>query len=518
MSTKLLLAPALALAGAAIGLVAAGSAESTAGPSASAQAWAIRITLPGAAGVATSTVAAPPAGHALANSFSYPANGSVLTTGAITASGSTTTGSNATATAEADISSISIFGGEITASAVTARASSTTNGAVPSGAFTDSGVVGLNALGQTASAGELTLGDWGYASIAEQGIDTSAPAGSQGWNGFVTELHIHLDAAHGGLPAGSDIQIGFAGAKVQTAVTTPPPSATTTTRRQTTLPVATTGHHTTTTTTTTPTTTTTTTTPTTTTAPAPTPTTTVATTRPTVTTTTTPIATTTTAAKPKPTPPKPTTVPIAQPELTAGPYVFPVYGESSYTDTFGKPVAGTTWNHGADISGQLGQPVLAAADGIVFSVGWNEDGGNRLWLQDAQGNDFYYAHLSAFAVQVTNGVRVKAGDVIGFMGATGSGAGAGVHLQFEIHPASLLHLGYDGVVDPTSYLDAWRRIAVLDVPIAAGWAPAAPGATAGPEPGAFLLGSSDISNADGLDPGSLERALVLPPAAAPQHH
>lgn len=511
MSAKLLV-PALALLGATIGIVTAGSAEPAAAPSATARAWAIRITVPGAAGASTTTVTAPPGGRSLANGFSYPADGSVLKTGAITASSATTRTATATATAEADVSSVSIFGGEITAAAVTARASATTGGPVPDGAFTQSGVVGLSALGQTATAGEVTLADWGYASIGEQGIDTSAPTGAQGWNGFVTELHVHLDAAHGGLPAGSDIEIGFAAAEVQTAATAPP-QPTAPLRQRTvpsrTLPVVTAPHVTTTV-------------PRATTTPRPATTTTQAT-RP---TTTTPASTTTTPAprrakptpkptprsKPTPKPPPPARLPSAQPALTAGPYVFPVYGESSYADAFGTPAPGG-WNHGADIAGRLGQPVLAAANGLVFSVGWNRSGGNRLWLQDAQGNDFYYANLSAFAAQVTNGVRVEAGDVIGFMGATGVSAGQTVHLHFELHPASLLHLGYDGAVDPTAYLGRWRRLSVLDVPIAAGWAPAAATAAAGPEPGAFLLGGSDISSADGLDPGSLERALALPPAA-----
>ena len=88
-----------------------------------------------------------------------------------------------------------------------------------------------------------------------------------------------------------------------------------------------------------------------------------------------------------------------QPKLTAGGYVFPVYGPLvSFGDSFGAfrgDVAGN-WHHGDDIFAPLGAPLLACADGTVFSVGWNDVGGNRLWLRDSQGNEFYYAHLSAF--------------------------------------------------------------------------------------------------------------------------
>jgi len=60
---------------------------------------------------------------------------------------------------------------------------------------------------------------------------------------------------------------------------------------------------------------------------------------------------------------------------------------------------------------------------------------------------------------------------------------------------------------------AWRRLE--DVSLAAGrsWAPPVPARAQAPRPGAFLLGASDISSASGLDPASLQRALVAPAAA-----
>ena len=78
--------------------------------------------------------------------------------------------------------------------------------------------------------------------------------------------------------------------------------------------------------------------------------------------------------------------------------------------------------------------MLAVAGGTIFSVGWNDIGGNRLWLRDTKGNEFYYAHLSAFSTLAVNGAQVQAGDVIGFVGNTGDAAGTPPHLHFEIHP------------------------------------------------------------------------------------
>ena len=146
-------------------------------------------------------------------------------------------------------------------------------------------------------------------------------------------------------------------------------------------------------------------------------------------------------------------------QLSTGGYVFPVYGPASFGDTFGAPRADVSggWHHGEDIFAPLGTPLLAVADGTVFSVGWNDIGGWRLWLRDRAGNEFYYAHLSAYSPLAVNGRQVKAGDVLGFMGKTGDAEFSPVHLHFEIHPVSLLARGYDGAVAPYPFLNAWRR-------------------------------------------------------------
>src|SRR5205807_9553423 len=183
-----------------------------------------------------------------------------------------------------------------------------------------------------------------------------------------------------------------------------------------------------------------------------------------------------------------------KPTLGKGGYVFPVYGNSSYTDTYGAPRGDVPggWHHGDDIFAALGAPILAVEPGTVFSVGWHKVGGWRLWLRDDRGNEFYYAHLSAYSPFAINGAIVNAGDVLGFVGNTGDAQGTPYHLHFEVHPVGLLGLGYDGAVNPTSYLNRWRH--VQDVSFAGGiaWAPAASSAHA-PKPGAVLISATDIS-------------------------
>jgi murein DD-endopeptidase MepM/ murein hydrolase activator NlpD len=153
------------------------------------------------------------------------------------------------------------------------------------------------------------------------------------------------------------------------------------------------------------------------------------------------------------------------PPLHADGYVFPLAGRVSFADTFGAARADVSWHHGDDLFAPRGTTVLAVADGVIFSVGWQRLGGRRLWLRDRAGNEFYYAHLDGYLPKARNGGPVQAGEPIAFVGNSGDAEPTAPHLHFEIHPASLLGLGYDGAVDPTSYLRSWRT---LTRPAAAG--------------------------------------------------
>jgi murein DD-endopeptidase MepM/ murein hydrolase activator NlpD len=445
-----------------LAFVSTSAGEGTGSPGASSGAYAIRIAIPNQPVTATGTSSSPPdAAPVTTSSFVFPADGSVVRAASTTATATSAVAKNASAKAEAVATQVSLFNGEITADAVTARASAGTGPSGAGGNANGTTAVNLRVVGQPVTGGKVDVGDWGQLTVAGSSVDTTAPAGTKGYKTVVTELDLKLTADHGGLPAGSEIQIGTATVAVQTA-----PPATTTTGS-------------------------------------------------TTTTATTsgpdegpsvgdaPNLRPQSGGKTKPQPLK------VQPKLTAGRYVFPVYGPTSYIDTFGAKRADVTYHHGNDIFGSLGQPLVACTDGIVFSVGFNKVGGNRLWIVDKAGNQFYYAHLSAFALNAVNGSHVKAGQVIGFMGNTGDAEGTPYHLHFEIHPVSFLYLGYDGAVDPTPYLNAWQHQQDLPFPIAGGWVPPIPGiGSAAPEPGAILLGMHDISTADGLDPGSLEAALA----------
>ena len=147
-------------------------------------------------------------------------------------------------------------------------------------------------------------------------------------------------------------------------------------------------------------------------------------------------------------------------------YIFPVSGAAEYIDTYGafrSDVPGN-WHHGDDIFAPLGAPVVAVASGSLNRVGWEQLGGWRLWVRDSAGDEFYYAHLSGYSPLALHAKRVRAGDVIGFVGNSGDAFTTSPHVHFEVHPRSLLRLGYNGAVDPTRYLNTWHHLAPAVLP------------------------------------------------------
>jgi murein DD-endopeptidase MepM/ murein hydrolase activator NlpD len=431
-----------------------GAAERSAG--ATARAWGIKVIVPGQVETGTPGLTAPEDAVAFDGPYAYPADGSIVATTSVTTSVSASSGVQASASASSQLTELSLFKGEVTADTVTGEAHALASTASASGDVGLTGLTTLVVLGQPITPTvnqQIPLADWGYAIALEQKsqrADTPTP----GYHDFVTALDVFLTADHGGLPAGSELQIGYAESNAQASEPAPLPVAPSTP----TVTLGGVGH--------------------------------------------------TPEPKQNGLPPVLSKPPNLTPKLTAGGYVFPVYGNSSFIDTFGAfrgDVAGG-WHHGDDIFAALGSPLLAVAHGTVFSVGWNRVGGWRLWLRDDKGNEFYYAHLSAYSPLAVNGAIVDAGDVLGFVGDSGDAQGTPFHLHFEVHPVGLLGLGYDGAVDPTSYLLAWEHLQDVRFDAVSGWTPASH-VGAAPKAGAILLQSSDISTASGLDPESIDRAL-----------
>ena len=96
------------------------------------------------------------------------------------------------------------------------------------------------------------------------------------------------------------------------------------------------------------------------------------------------------------------------------------------------PILGYTRKHqGIDFRARRGTPIIAAGDGVVVSVAVSGGYGKRVILRHGSKLRTLYAHMSRFANGIRRGVRVKQGDVIGFVGATGLASGP--HLHYEVH-------------------------------------------------------------------------------------
>jgi peptidoglycan hydrolase-like protein with peptidoglycan-binding domain len=115
--------------------------------------------------------------------------------------------------------------------------------------------------------------------------------------------------------------------------------------------------------------------------------------------------------------------------------VFPVQGYCQFGDSFGYSRSGGRVHLGTDIIAAAGKLVYAVADGKITKIYYDYPGslsGNGVQLTTADGTYYFYAHMTGTALGIDVGVRVKAGQILGTVGSTGS-SGTN-HLHFEAHP------------------------------------------------------------------------------------
>ena len=129
--------------------------------------------------------------------------------------------------------------------------------------------------------------------------------------------------------------------------------------------------------------------------------------------------------------------------LTSTPTIWPVKGWM--TAGFGhrrSPFTGQRQMHeGVDISNSVGTPIIAPADGIVTYTGPLGAFGNAISVNHGNKISTFYAHLQQ--QKVTQGQRVRRGDVIGLVGATGRATGPHLHYEIQVNEVP---------VDPTKYV------------------------------------------------------------------
>jgi len=95
------------------------------------------------------------------------------------------------------------------------------------------------------------------------------------------------------------------------------------------------------------------------------------------------------------------------------------------------PIDGYNKMHkGTDFAAPLGTPIMASGDGIVQKAGWCGGGGNCVKIKHNSTYSTVYAHMSKFARGIKQGIRVKQGQTIGYVGSTGKSTGP--HLHYEV--------------------------------------------------------------------------------------
>jgi murein DD-endopeptidase MepM/ murein hydrolase activator NlpD len=89
-------------------------------------------------------------------------------------------------------------------------------------------------------------------------------------------------------------------------------------------------------------------------------------------------------------------------------------------------------HHGVDYAAAIGTPVMSIGDGVVEFARWdNKGGGNVVRIKHNSIYSTAYLHLQKFGPGIKGGVRVKQGQVIGYVGSTGLSTGP--HLDFRFY-------------------------------------------------------------------------------------
>ena len=91
---------------------------------------------------------------------------------------------------------------------------------------------------------------------------------------------------------------------------------------------------------------------------------------------------------------------------------------------------GTGFHDGIDFEGKTGEPIYAAADGVINHEGWYYQYGRTVKITHADNLETLYGHMSRFVPSLAVGSHVKRGDVIGYVGSTGRSTGP--HLHFSV--------------------------------------------------------------------------------------
>jgi len=95
------------------------------------------------------------------------------------------------------------------------------------------------------------------------------------------------------------------------------------------------------------------------------------------------------------------------------------------------PIDGYNKMHkGTDFAAPMGTPIMASGDGVIKRARWCGGGGNCIKIKHNSTYETIYAHMRNFAAGIKEGLRVRQGQIIGYVGSTGNSTGP--HLHYEV--------------------------------------------------------------------------------------
>ena len=218
----------LIVAAALVGLAVSFAAAAPDQPEAQATAVVSRVSQPSTPDQVSYTAEAPPTSDAVIPGYAYPGDGSVLRIGSANHRVVAQPGESSSAQAGVGALAVSIFNGEVTVESIDLRASAAAGSVSASSSVSASKITGLTVLGQLITPAAnlvVPLADWGTLEVLGSSVETSQTA-PRSASASVTAIRVKLIADHGGLPAGSSVEVGSVTVSTTAAPTVSAPTTT----------------------------------------------------------------------------------------------------------------------------------------------------------------------------------------------------------------------------------------------------------------------------------------------------
>jgi len=119
---------------------------------------------------------------------------------------------------------------------------------------------------------------------------------------------------------------------------------------------------------------------------------------------------------------------------------------------------GSRVHEAIDISARQGTPVVAVEDGKIAKLFWSKPGGRTIYQFDpASEFAYYYAHLDAYADGLREGMPLRKGQLVGYVGISGNASPSSPHLHFAIFRLGVDKKWWEGTpINPFSVLAGER--------------------------------------------------------------